>query len=202
MNLPFNWFDVALPIVLILGIQRGRKHGMSEELLLVIKWLAIVIVGGLFYQTIGDAIADSTVFTHLAAYRLAYFGIAILIGSAFLGLTKLAHGKLVGSDIFGSGEYYLGMAAGLVRYACIAIFFLSLLNARLYTKQEITANLEAQNEAFGSDFFPTPYSLQSQVFEKSFLGPNIKKSFGFLLIKSTAEEKKDIRRTPDEHLPQ
>jgi uncharacterized membrane protein required for colicin V production len=202
MNLSFNWFDVALPIVLIFGIQRGRKHGMSEELLLVIKWLTIVIVGSLTYVTIGDAIADSTVFTHIASYRLAYFTMALIIGSVFLLLTKLMHGKLVGSDVFGSCEYYLGMCAGLVRYSCIVIFLLAFLNARLYTNAEISANLKAQNDAFGSDFFPTPYSLQSQVFEQSFTGKLIQKDLGFLLIKSTVQETKELRHKKPEELPE
>ena len=202
MNLSFNWFDIALPIVLIFGIQRGRKHGMSEELLLVIKWLAIVVVGSLTYATIGDAIAENSVFTHLASYRLAYFGMALIIGSLFLGFTKIMHGKLVGSDLFGSCEYYLGMVAGLVRYSCIVIFVLAFLNARLYTDAEINANLKAQNDAFGSDFFPTPYSLQSQVFEKSLTGKLIQKNLGFLLIKSTAQEKKELRHQKNEELPE
>jgi len=202
MNLPFNWFDVVIPIVLFIGIQRGRKHGMSEELLLLIKWLAIIIVGSLTYAVIGDAIAENSVFTHLAAYRFAYFAMAIVIGSLFLGLSKLAHGKLVGSDLFGSAEYYLGMAAGLVRYSCILIFFLAFLNARLYTNAEIAENMRFQNDAFGSDFFPTPYSLQSQVFEKSFAGKYIQKDLGFLLIKSTVLETKEVRHTRQEQLPE
>src|SRR5690349_815096 len=104
MNLPFSWFDVVLPIVLIFGIQRGRKHGMSQELLLVLKWLAIIIVGGFGYQMLGDTIEASSPLTHLASYRLAYFSIALAIAIVFMVLTKLSHGKLIGSDIFGSGE--------------------------------------------------------------------------------------------------
>lgn len=202
MNLPFNWFDIAIPIVLIFGITRGRKHGMSEELLLVIKWLAVVIVGGIFYEPIGDVIEASTAFTHLASYRMAYFGIALVIAGAFMGLTKILHGKLVGSDVFGSAEYYLGMVAGFVRYCCILIFFLSFLNARLYTDAEIKANLAYQNEWFGSDFFPTPQNLQTQVFEKSFVGPYIRNGIGFLFIKSTPQEVKGLKRRPAEDLPQ
>ena len=29
MSMPFNWFDIAILLVLALGVQRGRKHGMS-----------------------------------------------------------------------------------------------------------------------------------------------------------------------------
>ncbi|HLX69558.1 MAG TPA: CvpA family protein [Verrucomicrobiae bacterium] len=202
MNLPFNWFDIVLPIVLIFGIQRGRKHGMSQELLLVTKWVAIVIVGGLTYETLGETIEASSALSHLASYRLAYFAIALTISIAFMVLTKLAHGKLVGSDIFGSGEYYLGMMAGLVRYSCIMIFALAFLNSRLYSSAEVNEELRFQNEVYGSNFFPTGYSFQAQVFEQSFTGPLIRKGLGFLLIKSTITEDKGLKRRPSEQLPE
>jgi uncharacterized membrane protein required for colicin V production len=202
MDMPFNWFDIVLPIVLIFGIQRGRKHGMSQELLLVMKWLAIIIVGGLAYQTLGDTIEAGSALSHLASYRLAYFSIALGIAIAFMALTKLSRGKLVGSDIFGSGEYYLGMMAGLVRYTCIIIFALAFLNSRLYTQKEVSDELKFQNDVYGSNFFPTGYSFQAQVFEKSFSGPMIRKGLGFLLIKGTVTEEKGLKRRPAEQLPE
>lgn len=194
MNLPFNWFDIAILLVLALGVSRGRKHGMSIEIMLVLKWLAIIIVGGLSYAVVGDVISDNTVFTHLSAYLMAYFVIALFITVAFLVIKKMANGKLVGSDAFGSGEYYLGMAAGLVRYTCIVIFALALLNAPLYTKAQIDADLAFQNDVYGSDFFPKLYTLQSDIFEKSFVGPHIHNELGFLLIKSTPRETKEIHK--------
>src|SRR5690242_16589066 len=157
--MPFNWFDIAIVLLLGLGIQRGRKHGMSEEVMLVIKWLAIVIVGGLCYAVVGDVISDNSVFTHLSSYLMAYIVIALGITVAFLVIKKMANGKLVGSDVFGSGEYYLGMMAGLVRYACILIFALAFLNAPLYTKQQIEADVKFQNDVYGSTFFPKLYTV-------------------------------------------
>jgi len=194
MNLPFNWFDIAIVLLLGLGVQRGRKHGMSEELMLLLKWLAIIIVGGLGYSVVGDVLSDNSVFTHLSAYLMAYTVIALGITVAFLAIKKATHGKLVGSDVFGSGEYYLGMIAGLVRYTCMIIFALALLNAPLYTKAEIDADLRFQNDVYGSDFFPKLYTVQSDVFEKSLIGPRIHEQLGFLLIKSTPREHKELRK--------
>jgi uncharacterized membrane protein required for colicin V production len=194
MNLPFNWFDVALLLVLALGVQRGRKHGMSTEIMLVLKWIVIILVGGLGYAVVGDVISDNSVFTHLSAYLMAYIVIALFITVTFLVIKKMANGKLVGSDVFGSGEYYLGMVAGLVRYTCIVIFALAFLNAPLYTKAQIDADLAFQNDVYGSDFFPKLYTIQSDVFEKSFVGPHIHNELGFLLIKSTPREVKEIHK--------
>jgi uncharacterized membrane protein required for colicin V production len=201
MKLPFNWFDIAIPIVLIIGVLRGRKHGMSEELMLVLKWIAIIFGCAFGYQMLGDSLAEMTVLNRLQAYITAYLAVAGFIAAAFWLIKKLAHGKLVGSDVFGGGEYYLGMAAGFVRYACILIFALALLNARLYTQAEIKADMKYQNEWYGSDFFPGMQSLQSQVFETSFTGPYLTKGIGLLFIKSTPSENKQLRRGKTVDLP-
>jgi uncharacterized membrane protein required for colicin V production len=194
MNLPFNWFDIVIVLVLGLGVARGRKHGLSEELMLVLKWVAIILVAGLSYDVVGDVISDNSVFTRLSAYLMAYSAIALGITVAFLAIKKITHGKLVGSDVFGSGEYYLGMVAGLVRYACIMIFALAFLNAPLYTKEQIDADLSFQNDVYGSDFFPKLYTVQPAVFQKSSVGSQIHNELGFLLIKSTPQEVKELRK--------
>jgi len=192
--MPFNWFDIGILLFLGLGISRGRKHGMSQEIILVLKWVAIILVAGLGYAIVGDVITDNSVFTHLSAYLMAYIVIAMGITVVFWGITKLAKGKLVGSDVFGSGEYYLGMIAGFVRYVCILIFGLALLNARLYSEKEVTDDLKFQNDVYGSNFFPKLYTVQDDVFKKSFAGPHLRDALGFLLIKSTAPETKEIRK--------
>jgi uncharacterized membrane protein required for colicin V production len=194
MNLPFNWFDIAILLVVFIGLQRGRKHGMSEEIILVIKWLSIIVLGGLGYGIVGDVISDNSVFTRLSSYLMAYTIIALGITVTFLAIKKMANGKLVGSDVFGSGEYYLGMIAGVVRYTCILIFALALLNAPLYTKAERDADVKFQNDVYGSTYFPKLYSVQEAVFEKSFLGPHIHDELSFLLIKSTPREFKELRK--------
>ncbi|HWC60219.1 MAG TPA: CvpA family protein [Verrucomicrobiae bacterium] len=192
--MPFNWFDIAILLFLGLGIQRGRKHGMSQEMILVFKWLAIIIVGGLGYAVIGDVISDNSVFSRLSAYLMAYIIITLGITVAFWGIKKMAGGKLIGSDVFGSGEYYLGMVAGLIRYACILIFALSFLNARLYSDKEIADDLKFQNDVYGSNYFPKLYTVQDDVFKKSFVGPHIHDALGFLLIKGTYPETKELRK--------
>jgi uncharacterized membrane protein required for colicin V production len=197
MTLPFNWFDIAILLVLAFGVQRGRKHGMSEEIILVVKWLAIVVAGGFGYGIIGDIIAGNTVSSLLSAYMLGYFVIALFIAVAFLAIKKMANGKLIGSDVFGSGEYYLGMMAGMVRYTCIIICALAFLNAPKYTQSEIAADLKFQNDVYGSNFFPSLYNVQQDVFEKSFIGPYIHKDLDFLLIQSTPSEKKDLAKPRD-----
>jgi len=42
-QLPLNLFDLVVIVVLAAGIYRGRRHGMSEELLNLLTWLAILL---------------------------------------------------------------------------------------------------------------------------------------------------------------
>jgi uncharacterized membrane protein required for colicin V production len=193
-NLPFNWFDVAILVMLLLGIHRGRKHGMSEELMLVLKWVAIAGVCAIAYRPIGEVIASGPVFDLLSGYLMAYICVALLITGAFAMVKRSLGGKLVGSDAFGKSEFYLGMFAGMLRFTCILIAAIALLNARYFSSAEIEKERDYQNNVYGSNFFPTLYSVQAQVFEQSLTGPWIRSQLGFLLIEPTPRHQKEIKR--------
>ena len=193
-KLPFNWFDLMLVVVLALGIYRGRKHGMSEELMSLIKWVVLVLACALIYQPLGNAISTGPAFGQLGGYLIAYAAVALVVAAGFAGLKRAVGGKLLGSDVFGRSEFYLGMVAGLVRFACILIAGLALLNARFYNPVEIKAGIAYQNDVYGSNFFPTLHNVQAQVFQTSLTGPWIRRELGSLLIKPTAPEKKQLKQ--------
>ena len=188
-QLPFNWFDLLLVVVLVVGILRGRKRGMSEELLTVLQWVAIMLCAAFGYEPFGNWLAATwQLFSPLFSYVTAYLLIAVVVHLIFLVIKRGLHGKLVGSNAFGGGEYYLGMPAGMLRFASILICALALLNARLYSQAEIKAYDAYTKDVYGSDFFPGLHTLQVNVFEKSLTGPRIREYLGFLLIKSTPPE--------------
>ncbi|MFO1477367.1 MAG: CvpA family protein [Verrucomicrobiota bacterium] len=194
-KLPCNWFDLLVVVVLLVGLSRGRKHGMSEELMSVLKWLAIAFGCAFLYQPIGTAIASPTsVFNTLSGYIMAYLGVALAITAVFALLKKVTGEKVVSADAFGRTEFYLGMMAGMVRFACMLVAALALLNARNYNQSEIQKDIKYQNDMYGSNFFPKLYTVQSQVFISSLSGSWIKQNLGFLLIKSTTPEKKELKR--------
>jgi uncharacterized membrane protein required for colicin V production len=194
MNLPFNWFDLVVLVVMIVGMQRGRKHGMSEELISLLKWLTIMFACAIMYEPLGIAISTSPVFNLLSSYLMAYLGIALVIAALFAALKSMVGGKLLGSDVFGRSEFYLGMFAGMIRFICILVVGLALLDARAYNSAEIRADIKYQNDVYGSNFFPKLYTVQAQVFESSLCGPWIKNNLAFLLIKPTAPEKKELKK--------
>jgi uncharacterized membrane protein required for colicin V production len=188
-NLPFNWFDIFLLAWLAMGIFRGRKRGMSEELLTFLQWVVIVFFCSVAYQPAGDWLAQtSRVFGHLASYIIGYLVAAGVVSIGFVLFKRAFHGKLIGSDAFGKAEYYLGMPAGMLRFFCMLLTGLALLNARYYSPQEIQTELKYQKDVYGSDFFPGLQEIQYNVFEKSFTGPFIKKYLNFLLIRPTGLE--------------
>jgi hypothetical protein len=193
-QLPFNWFDLVLVVVLLMGLFHGRKRGMSEELLVFLQWVAIVVVSAWLYQPVGEQLAARTPLSHLTCYVVAYVSVALVVTAAFLVFKRLFHGKLLGSDAFGRAEYYLGMVAGMTRFGCAMLAGLALLNARAYTPEEIRAYQAYQNEVYGSEYFPGLQTLQANVFEKSLTGPLIRAHLGFLLIRPTPPEKKDLPR--------
>ncbi len=100
-------------------------------------------------------------------------------------------GKLLGSDIFGRGEYYLGMVSGMVRHACVLLAVLALLNARCFTAVDVRRMQDFQNAEFGSDLFPTLHSVQASIFEKSLVGPWIHDHLDFLLIERTEPDHRE-----------
>jgi uncharacterized membrane protein required for colicin V production len=193
-NLPINWFDVLLVILLVVGAFRGRKRGMSQEVIPLLKWITIVAVCGFFYAPLAVLIANATVFSLLAASYTAYLGLALGVAIVFAIINRQLGGKIVGSDTFGRGEYYLGIFSGMIRYACLLIFGLALLNARLFTQEEIDERTRFVQKNYDNDFFPALYQIQDQVFTASMSGPVIRQNLGVLLIKPSKAESKPIKR--------
>jgi len=201
-KLLFNMFDVALVLVLAFGFWRGRKNGMTKELLPFAQWLLIVFAAGLGYELLGDMLIQWGVIKSVfgksfnektAAYISAYLIIAGCVWLIFAFIRKHLKEKLEGSNVFGSGEYYLGIVCGMVRYACMIIFALALLNAPYYSQAEIDARVAYNNrwyggglKGFSGDFIPSIDELQAGVFRDSMTGPYIKSGVGVLFINSVA----------------
>lgn len=184
-GLGFNWFDLAAVAVLIVGVFRGRKRGMSSELLDLIQWLVIIALGGLLYKPLGELFARVAGLSLLYAYLSVYLATAILIKVLFTLFKRTIGEKLISGDFFGNLEYYLGMIAGVIRYACMILFFLALLNARYFSQAELVAEARSQEKELGSVFFPTLGMVHQGVFHDSLSGRLVGKNLAILLIAPT-----------------
>ncbi len=187
-----SWIDLIVLTVLVVGIIRGRKRGMSEEVLDLMKWVLILITAGYIYQPVGDELAMMTPLSHLTCYVFVYGSVILTLHGFFAILRRAIGDKLVSSDAFGGGEYYLGMAAGLFRYMCVIIIALAFLNARQYTPEELAYDEAFQENNFGSIRLPTPKRMQRAVFENSLTGALARNYLSTYLIRPTTPEDKAL----------
>jgi uncharacterized membrane protein required for colicin V production len=196
-HLPVNWFDVTLLIVLGFGIFRGRKNGMTKEVIPTLQWVSAVVAAGLAYAPLALTYNSSNGLGTLWSAVLAYLTIALLVFFIFSGIKRVFVQKLEGSNIFGSGEYYLGMPSGMIRYACILIFCLALLNARVYTAAEL-AQIQAYNQRwygggiYSGDYVPNLHNVQDAVFQKSFVGPYLTNYLATWLIQTEPDSGRNL----------
>ena len=140
------------------------------------------------------------------SFVIAYLAIAFVAFLIYSLLAKFFKEKLAGSNTFGSGEYYLGMIAGLIRYACLLLFILALMNAPYYSAAEIAATKAYNNRWYGGgmrdfngEFIPSFDQIQANVFVDSRTGAAIKKYLGMFLISGTDQvpAKKPAAATPN-----
>ena len=172
-NLPFSYIDLIVLVWLVVGLLRGRKQGMTQELLPVLKWVAIVLLGGYFNQPVGAFIRQNTggafdaQWSCITAYALIALGLALL----FSWFKHWLGDKLTGSDLFGRYEYYSGMLAGVVRFACMLLVLLAVMHSRVVSQAELDA-INAQMKKNLEDIHPPLYiygSIEQAIFSQSFV---------------------------------
>jgi uncharacterized membrane protein required for colicin V production len=194
----FNWFDVALVVLLAFGFWRGRKRGMTRELLPTLQWLGFLLGGAFGHVPLADWLQQQgyvrLVFGKqfnegTAALMSAYLGIVAVVFLVFVWLRRKYEARLDGSNFFGGNEYYWGVLAGLIRYVCMVLVGLALLNAPYYSQAEKDAAQTYNNRWYGGgmkdyngDFIPAVYEVQDSIFKKSLIGPVIHTRLSLLLI--------------------
>ena len=188
--LVFNSFDMVVVAVLGFGLFRGRRNGLSKDLLPLLKWLLLVPVCAFGYQIVGGFLMKLAHLDDFWSLTDAYLALALLVFVIFSGISRMCAEKLAKSNYFKGGEYYLGMISGVVRYACLLVFLMALLNARFFTPEEIAAANAADKQSLGGgvfavSYFPHVFTVQDWVFGQSFAGSSVKKNLPMLLINCT-----------------
>src|SRR4051812_32596464 len=98
--LPISWVDFITLIILGIGFVRGRKRGLSEELLDTTQWLLIVVVGAFLYHTLAGLVRQGPVLSVATCCIISYIVIALLLKILFSFFKRHFGQKLVESDIF------------------------------------------------------------------------------------------------------
>ena len=188
----FNWVDLAIATLLVVGLLRGRRRGMSEELLDTVKWTFILMLAAFAYEPTGKFLATSSMFSLLSCYVTAYLLIMLMVVLFFAYIRARVGDKITSADTFGGAEYYLGMMAGAYRFSCIILVAMAFLNARYYSPNEIRAAVNFQQANFGDIRFPTMGEFQHTVFDKSFTGRLAQNYLFPVLIRPTPPEDKGL----------
>jgi uncharacterized membrane protein required for colicin V production len=184
-NAKFDYFDIIALCWLMIGMWWGRKRGMSQEVLPLLQWLGILAAGGLLYAPFGLAIHNSIRFSILWADITAYLLIAMGVHLLYLWARRMLAEKLSKKDLFGHGEFYLGMAAGCVRFGCMLLVCLSLMNSHVATQADLAQNEKFQATWFSDIRFPTYGEFQQDVLINSFTGSWVESNLRTVLIATT-----------------
>jgi uncharacterized membrane protein required for colicin V production len=200
-NLPINWFDVVFVAVMGFGLWRGRKNGMSKEVMPLFQWLTLVLASGMGYTLFAPTYANTLGTGKVTSDMLGYCTLALATWLVFYVLRGIFVPRLTGSNFFGGGEYYLGMISGMIRFTCMLVAALALLNAPFYTTAEIKAHNAYVQRWFGGgmysgNYFPTVENIQEQVFKTSLTGPYLKNYLGTLLIDTVPPTVKQQQKKP------
>ncbi len=184
-KLGVNYVDLFVVAWLIVGIFVGRKRGMAQELLPCLQWICIMVLAGLFYSYIAGFLHQNANLGLLLANLVSYILIGLAVNFAYLSIKKAIGEKLTGSDVFGRGEYYLGMLAGMIQFACIAVCVLAVMNSRVYSKEEIDTAEKIRAKWAEGIHFPTYPKFQRDVLFESLTGRTVKDNMSNFLIAST-----------------
>jgi hypothetical protein len=119
---------------------------------------------------------------------MAYGFIAFATALVFALLKHWLNDKLTGSDVFGRCEYYLGILAGITRYACMALVLLAMMHSRVVTQAELD-NINAQMKKNLDDIHPPRYvygCIEQAIFTQSFTGRTVQTNLPDILIPTFA----------------
>jgi hypothetical protein len=94
----------------------------------------------------------------------------------------------VGSDMFGRAEYYLGMLAGAIRFSCMIVCLIALMNAHIVSDAEMAQQEKAQRQNFEGIRFPTYGTIQHTVLFESLAGRSVKANMSHFLISSVTTQ--------------
>ncbi len=173
-SITVGWFDVLVIAFLVWGGMIGRKRGMSDELLDVLKWLLILMASAWGYMELASLVYKVGRFDNYWVHVGSYVGIIAVFKTLLTVLKQRVGKKLVGGDVFGKWEFQLGTAAGVLRHFCMVVIFVSLANSKPVSEAKVKQAEAAQKELFGDNFFPSKGRLRLDILYSSATGKMIR----------------------------
>ena len=153
-------FDLVVLIWLAVGLFRGWRNGVSLEVLLLPQWVAAIVVGAVVYPYLGGLIIRMTNCSAVEGARWGYVAPALVAYAMASRLRHFVGNRLADADMFGKAEFRLGAIFGLLRFACMALVVIALIDAYLPAEWE-TQNKGAKLEGVGG-YSVNPVQIQRE----------------------------------------
>ncbi|HEY1663772.1 MAG TPA: CvpA family protein [Verrucomicrobiae bacterium] len=173
----FDWFDLVFLALVIFALYRGRHNGMTKELIPSLQWVSLMLICGLVDPILGPIFVTQLKLSKMLGFLLAYIALFLVVTIPFSIIKHKYSKDLATSDYFKGNEYYLGMVAGVVKWLCMIMVFLAVLNAPTYTAEQIKAHQQYAQQVYGGgesgysgDYFPTLQQIQAIVLQNSATG--------------------------------
>ena len=181
-ELGLSWFDIAVVVLLWIGVMRGRARGISNQIVELFQWLLTVFLGVMLYVPIGRALQPHLQVSTVAAHAIAFLLVAGVVKLIAARLANAFSERLLNGDYFGSWEYPLGVVAGALIHAAMLMAALSLVRVKLVTPDEFARSQKKEGAEMGSEFLPDMGRLQAEIFRQSPTGRFIERECAHLMI--------------------
>lgn len=177
----FNWFDVCVLLAIGIGCWRGYHRGASEQLLPVVKWVAIVLIAAYTHRPLGFLLSRLSGLhmgvCHAAVYLAELTAILILFG--WIGRT--ATDRIIAAQLFGKIEHYLGLLMGGLSAAAFMLLIVAVLNAFDMTPARLWLKANPDDPSFNALVYTVAERVEQDVVEQSVWGICLRRELGFLL---------------------
>ncbi|MDX9702232.1 MAG: CvpA family protein [Candidatus Auribacterota bacterium] len=117
MQIPLNWIDVMVGVILIIFAIRGYRRGLSGEILQVVGLLASLLLAYHFFGYVGDVLQKSISMPEGIASILGYVGVFVLLYTFFYVIRVIVH-KIMSVSFIAVIEKGGGILAGTMRGVC------------------------------------------------------------------------------------
>ncbi len=143
-NLAFNWIDISLAAVILLGMWAGWRHGFLSECLDLLCWAGSLVLALCFYQPVAQWLSSLTELTPAWSKPAGFLLVFLLASLSLRHLSRKLLTRIPSTAQQHSLNKALGIVPGLIDGLIYAIIFAALL-------MSLPLPAAMQNQARGSE---------------------------------------------------
>lgn len=180
--MPLTPVDAGIVGLLLLAGHVGYNRGLSEMLWSTLRWWLVVIGGALACIPLGAWLVGLVRLQPAVGMAVAYSVLALSISLLVEQFHRRFGDRLAATAPWGSGDSYLGIAAGVLAWSAALIFALALLNPIPATTPDWDPGKMSGSEAIEALIQVVLGSLRRLVLDESFFGKAAQTYLSGLLV--------------------